>query len=76
MRSHLRDVLLAGTPPIALSALAWAAEPAAPVPTGICNVRAFGAAGDGQHNDTAAINAAIRSCALAGSGTVEFGAGT
>ncbi len=44
--------------------------------SGIFNVRAFGAAGDGQTLDTAAINAAIESAASAGGGTVWFPAGT
>lgn len=47
----------------------------APSRSGICDVRAFGAAGDGKQLDTDAINAAIRSCAEAGGGTVEFSAG-
>ena len=36
----------------------------------VCNVRDFGAAGDGQHKDTAAIQSAIESCAKSGGGTV------
>jgi polygalacturonase len=36
----------------------------------LCDVRDFGAAGDGQRKDTAAIQAAIESCAKGGGGTV------
>lgn len=37
-----------------------------------CDVRAFGAVGDGKRLDTGAINAAIRATAREGGGTVEF----
>jgi hypothetical protein len=47
-----------------------------PTPDGICNVRSFGAKGDGAALDTAAITKAIRACAQAGGGTVLFPAGT
>jgi polygalacturonase len=36
----------------------------------VCNVRDFGATGDGQHKDTSALQAAIESCAKNGGGTV------
>ena len=42
----------------------------------ICEVRAFGAVGDGKQLDSPAINAAIRWCAEGGGGTVEFAPGT
>jgi hypothetical protein len=42
----------------------------------VCDVRAFGATGDGEHLDTVAIQSAIRSCAQQGGGTVHFGPGT
>src|SRR5882724_784515 len=45
-------------------------------PTGVFNVRSFGAKGDGQSLDTAAINNAIDAAAKAGGGTVRFPAGT
>jgi polygalacturonase len=40
------------------------------------NVRAFGAAGDGVHLETASLQAAIDACAASGGGTVRFPAGT
>jgi polygalacturonase len=40
-----------------------------------CNVMHYGAAGDGKHNDTAALQAAISACASRGSSTVVFPAG-
>ncbi len=45
---------------------------AAPVsaPATVFNVRSYGAAGDGKHLDTAAINRAVDACARAGGGTV------
>jgi hypothetical protein len=49
-----------------VSLTAYAAEP------GPFNVRAFGAAGDGTHLDTAAITAAIKAAAAAGGGVVVF----
>ncbi len=48
-----------------------------PAPSaGVCDVRAFGAKGDGTTLDTAAITQAIQACAQAGGGTVHFTAGT
>jgi hypothetical protein len=41
----------------------------------ICDVRSFGAQGDGTHLDTAAIQNAIDACADRGGGTVRFGPG-
>ncbi len=48
----------------------------APTADGICNVRTFGAKGDGSVLDTLAITSAIHACAQAGGGTVLFPAGT
>jgi polygalacturonase len=64
------------TAAIFLGGLAFAGQPPTPLRAGICDVRAFGAVGDGKQIDTNAINAAIRSCAGAGGGTVEFAPGT
>ena len=44
--------------------------------SGVCEVRSLGAAGDGHTLDTEAINAAVRQCAQAGEGRVDFGPGT
>jgi polygalacturonase len=43
--------------------------------SGVYNVRAFGATGDGKTLDTAAVNKAIEAAAAAGGGTVRFPAG-
>ncbi len=43
--------------------------------TGVYNVRAFGAKGDGEALDTTAINKAIEIAAAGGGGTVRFPAG-
>lgn len=43
---------------------------------GVCNVRDFGAVGDGHTMSTEAINAAVSACAAKGGGTVELPAGT
>jgi polygalacturonase len=44
--------------------------------TGVYDVRAFGAKGDGKTLDTPAVNRAIKAAAAAGGGTVHFPAGT
>ena len=45
-------------------------------PSGIYNVKSFGAKGDGKNIDSKAINKAIESASAAGGGTVYFPAGT
>ena len=56
-------------------AMAQAQQPA-PARSAVCEVHAYGAAGDGKQLDTMAINAAIHACAKAGGGTVELTPGT
>ncbi len=51
---------------------ALAGQPGPASEPGVFSVRAFGAAGDGTHLDTAAIAAAIKAAAAAGGGVVVF----
>lgn len=78
LHRYLVEIWLAANVFSVLFGAAALAQQPVPLPSrpGICDVRAFGAAGDGKQLDTKAINAAIRSCAKAGGGTVEFTAGT
>jgi len=69
--------------PVALSLALHAAEnpftppnfPVPQFPTNTFNVKDFGAIGDGETNDTPAINRAIEKCNASGGGTVYFPAG-
>src|SRR4051794_19068160 len=56
--------------------LGWSAAAPAQPPTQGCNVRDFGAKGDGIAVDTRAINSAVEKCATAGGGTVYVPPGT
>jgi len=51
------------------------AAPAPAAPVAVFNVRDFGATGDGQTKDTAALQKSLDACAIAGGGTVVVPAG-
>jgi hypothetical protein len=55
--------------------LPWLALPLAAQSLPVCNVRAFGAKGDGVTTDTRAVSDAIAACVKQGGGTVYFGPG-
>src|SRR4051794_13267723 len=61
---------------LAAMLLGWSAAASAQPPAQDCNVRNFGAKGDGVALDTQAINSAVEKCAAAGGGTVYVPAGT
>src|SRR4051812_44304313 len=56
--------------------LGWSGAASAQSPPQACNVRDFGARGDGVSMDTQAINRAVEKCASGGGGTVYLPAGT
>ncbi len=71
-----RGAVLAGVPSLNGMATVPALTSEAMASAGILNVKAFGAAGDGQTIDSPAINRAIDTAAGGGGGTVYFPAGT
>ena len=77
MRNDLlrRRFLLGLVPAAAVAAAAPQGRPATATGQAGFNVRDHGAAGDGAHLDTKAIQDAIDACARAGGGTVLFPAG-
>jgi len=70
-----RDFLKHASRSLAAASLAFR-RAAAAAPQGSFDVKAFGAKGDGQTLDTAAINKTIQAAASAGGGTVAFPAGS
>jgi polygalacturonase len=70
-----QGAVLAGVPAVAQTASGRKQAAKGTENHGILNVRSFGATGDGQTIDTAAINRAIDAAAAGGGGTVYFPAG-
>src|ERR1051326_6185016 len=60
---------------VALGLLTGGCQFYGPAAGGLCNVRRFGARGDGKALDTSAINRAIEAASAAGGGTVRVPAG-
>src|SRR5277367_6283677 len=80
-----RDFLRIGAPGLAaaaipafssISTVTASAQDAAASPTGIFDVRKYGATGDGKTLDTEAVNRAIEAAAAAGGGVVVFPPGS
>ena len=66
----------AGIAGVALPTGSAQAQPPSPVPnSGVYDVKAFGAGGDGKAIDSPAVNRAIEAAVAAGGGTVRFSAG-
>jgi len=75
--SRIRRLVLLSTILTVIAVIALGSSDArAEEPASTCPVRAYGALGDGQKLDTAAINSAIQACHSRGGGTVVFDAGT
>jgi polygalacturonase len=68
--------LLFGLVLASLASARLGAQPAAPAGASTCDIRQFGAVGDGKHLDSPAIQQAIQTAAQAGGGTVRVPAGT
>ncbi len=77
--SHMPWLATAGlavsASPLAHAAEAMKTQKSSVAPLAIFNVREFGAVGDGQTRDTAALQGAIDACSAAGGGLVYFPAG-
>ncbi len=69
----MRWILLSA---LSLPVLSATAQTVPASPSAVCNVRAYGAAGDGRVLDTPALQHTIDSCASMGGGTVELSPGT
>ncbi len=63
-------------PVVVVLGLCAASQGATAATAGVFDVRQYGAVGDGETLDTAAINAAVEACAAAGGGQVLFSPGT